>query len=116
MIFFLISLPSHCQSHQLVSPVATAQHTAGVSVPTPAASTVSTTVCAAPTVNATGEIRQLQNDQPYTNVIYKACIPLFVSVVAPDTSTYQYDEASGYYYDPQTGLYYDPSSQVCVLS
>uniref|UniRef100_A0A671VYL1 RNA binding motif protein 5 n=1 Tax=Sparus aurata TaxID=8175 RepID=A0A671VYL1_SPAAU len=37
--------------------------------------------------------------------------PLFVAVVAPDTSTYQYDEASGYYYDPQTGLYYDPSSQ-----
>uniref|UniRef100_A0A8P4G8N2 RNA binding motif protein 5 n=1 Tax=Dicentrarchus labrax TaxID=13489 RepID=A0A8P4G8N2_DICLA len=30
---------------------------------------------------------------------------------APDTSTYQYDEASGYYYDPQTGLYYDHSSQ-----
>ncbi|KAE8298615.1 RNA-binding protein 5 Protein G15 [Larimichthys crocea] len=79
----VISQPA-VQSHQLVSPVAAAQHTAGVSVPTPAASTVSTTVCAAPTVNAT---------------------------VAPDTSTYQYDEASGYYYDPQTGLYYDPSSQ-----
>ncbi|KAG7283246.1 hypothetical protein CRUP_004988 [Coryphaenoides rupestris] len=31
--------------------------------------------------------------------------------VVPDTSTYQYDEASGYYYDPQSGLYYDPNSQ-----
>ncbi|TKS71676.1 RNA-binding protein 5 [Collichthys lucidus] len=79
----VISQPA-VQSHQLVSPVAAAQHPAGVSVPTPAASTVSPTVCAAPTVNAT---------------------------VAPDTSTYQYDEASGYYYNPQTGLYYDPSSQ-----
>nr|XP_033781648.1 RNA-binding protein 5 [Geotrypetes seraphini] len=29
----------------------------------------------------------------------------------PDTSTYQYDEASGYYFDPQTGLYYDSNSQ-----
>lgn len=55
-------------------------------------------------------------DQFY--VIYKArfvqYVPLFVSVAAPDTSTYQYDEASGYYYDPQTSLYYDPSSQVCI--
>lgn len=32
--------------------------------------------------------------------------------IAPDTSTYQYDESSGYYYDPQTGLYYDPNSHV----
>ncbi|CAL8338917.1 unnamed protein product [Merluccius merluccius] len=31
--------------------------------------------------------------------------------IVPDTSTYQYDEASGYYYDPQSGLYYDPNSQ-----
>ncbi|KAL4655218.1 RNA-binding protein 5-like isoform X1 [Arapaima gigas] len=31
--------------------------------------------------------------------------------VDPDTSTYQYDEASGYYYDPQTGFYYDPNTQ-----
>ncbi len=56
-------------------------------------------------------------DQFY--VIFRArfvsYVPLFVSVAAPDTSTYQYDEASGYYYDPQTGLYYDPSSQVCIL-
>lgn len=52
-------------------------------------------------------------------IIYEACfvsyVPVFVSVAAPDTSTYQYDESSGYYYDPQTGLYYDPSSQVCTL-
>lgn len=38
---------------------------------------------------------------------------VFASAVGPDSSVYQYDEASGYYYDPQTGLYYDPSSQVC---
>ena len=38
-----------------------------------------------------------------------------MSVAAPDTSSYQYDESSGYYYDPQTGLYYDPSSQVRSL-
>ncbi|XP_035237646.1 RNA-binding protein 5-B-like isoform X3 [Anguilla anguilla] len=31
-------------------------------------------------------------------------------IAVPDTSTYQYDEASGYYYDPQTGLYYDPNT------
>lgn len=50
---------------------------------------------------------------------YEACfvsyVCIFVSVAAPDTSTYQYDESSGYYYDPHTGLYYDPSSQVCSL-
>ncbi|KAJ3602051.1 hypothetical protein NHX12_029811 [Muraenolepis orangiensis] len=33
------------------------------------------------------------------------------SAAAPDTSTYQFDEASGYYYDPQTGLFYDAASQ-----
>lgn len=38
-----------------------------------------------------------------------------VSVEGPDSSTYQYDEASGFYFDQQTGLYYDPSSQVCLL-
>ncbi|CAG7664880.1 unnamed protein product [Allacma fusca] len=29
----------------------------------------------------------------------------------PDTSRYQYDEASGYYYDPVSGFYYDASTQ-----
>uniref|UniRef100_A0AAR2IKC3 RNA binding motif protein 5 n=1 Tax=Pygocentrus nattereri TaxID=42514 RepID=A0AAR2IKC3_PYGNA len=44
---------------------------------------------------------------------YKASFDsLFLfSLAVPDTSTYQYDEASGYYYDPQTGLYYDPNTQ-----
>ncbi|XP_055077633.1 RNA-binding protein 5 isoform X2 [Periophthalmus magnuspinnatus] len=32
------------------------------------------------------------------------------TAVAPDTSTYQYDESSGYFYDPQSGLYYDPNT------
>uniref|UniRef100_A0A671VWP4 RNA binding motif protein 5 n=1 Tax=Sparus aurata TaxID=8175 RepID=A0A671VWP4_SPAAU len=50
-------------------------------------------------------------DQFNVATCFVSYAPLFVAVVAPDTSTYQYDEASGYYYDPQTGLYYDPSSQ-----
>ena len=37
---------------------------------------------------------------------------MFYPLIVPDTSTYQYDEASGYYYDPQTGLYYDSNSHV----
>uniref|UniRef100_A0A8C4GVW5 RNA binding motif protein 5 n=1 Tax=Dicentrarchus labrax TaxID=13489 RepID=A0A8C4GVW5_DICLA len=45
------------------------------------------------------------NPKPYFNVFFSLIF------IAPDTSTYQYDEASGYYYDPQTGLYYDHSSQ-----
>lgn len=55
-------------------------------------------------------------DQFNVATCFVSYAPLFVAVVAPDTSTYQYDEASGYYYDPQTGLYYDPSSQVSILS
>jgi len=34
-----------------------------------------------------------------------------MAAVAPDTTSYQYDESSGYFYDPLTGLYYDPNSQ-----
>lgn len=52
------------QSHQLVRPVDAAQQTASVctaSLATPAASTVATTVCAAPTANTMGEIILLQN-------------------------------------------------------
>jgi len=33
------------------------------------------------------------------------------ATVAPDVSTFQYDESSGYYYDSNSGLYYDSSSQ-----
>eukprot|EP00064_Thunnus_orientalis_P003191 superscaffoldBa00000253_g3200 len=75
------------QSHQLVRPADASQQAASIctaSLVTPAASTVTTAVCAAPTANTSA---------------------------VPDTSTYQYDESSGYYYDPQTGLYYDPNSQ-----
>ncbi|XP_064154808.1 RNA-binding protein 5-B-like isoform X2 [Anguilla rostrata] len=39
-----------------------------------------------------------------------AAAPASDGKIVPDTSTYQYDEASGYYYDPQTGLYYDPNT------
>ncbi|XP_078139832.1 RNA-binding protein 5-like [Centroberyx gerrardi] len=75
------------QSQQLVGQVDAAQQAASVctsSLVTSAASTVAATDSAVPTANIS---------------------------VAPDISTYQYDESSGYYYDPQTGLYYDPNSQ-----
>ncbi|XP_034539718.1 RNA-binding protein 5-like [Notolabrus celidotus] len=75
------------QSHQAVRPVDAAQQTASVCATplvAPSTSTAAATVSAAMTANTTA---------------------------TPDTSTYQYDEASGYYYDSQTGLYYDPNSQ-----
>lgn len=38
-----------------------------------------------------------------------------LSLAAPDTSSYQYEETSGYYYDPLTQLYYDANSQVVIF-
>ncbi|XP_076613410.1 RNA-binding protein 5-like isoform X2 [Chaetodon auriga] len=84
----IISQPA-LQSHLLVRTADAEQEAASVctaSLVTPAPSTAAATVCAAPTANTT-------------------------ALVAPDASTYQYNEPSGYYYNAQTGLYYDPSSQ-----
>uniref|UniRef100_A0A3B4AXG5 Uncharacterized protein n=1 Tax=Periophthalmus magnuspinnatus TaxID=409849 RepID=A0A3B4AXG5_9GOBI len=49
--------------------------------------------------------------QPAVQVRQKTTqIYIYFFLVAPDTSTYQYDESSGYFYDPQSGLYYDPNT------
>ncbi len=63
-ILIIFFFPPQSQSHQLVRPVDAAQQAASVctaSLATSAASTVVTSVCAAPTANTAGEISWLQN-------------------------------------------------------
>ncbi|KAG5838322.1 hypothetical protein ANANG_G00222530 [Anguilla anguilla] len=82
------------QPHIVSQPVTqAAQHTEAVAQSTGVVATATATTSAT-TATATAT----------------AAAPASDGKIVPDTSTYQYDEASGYYYDPQTGLYYDPNT------